>query len=128
VSEQPPAPPPVPPGWPRQVPPPGAPDWQRAAAGWLFDLCPPDYRAHPVLTRHPQALARLALLHVAAAAEGCRRALSTVRADLGPVLPPPALEEVVAALEAEQARLIAAGRAAGLVEQALLGHRYVPRL
>jgi hypothetical protein len=110
------------------VPPPGAPDWQRAAVGWLLDLCPPDYRGYPVLARHPQALARLTALHVAAATEGCRRALSTSRADLGPTLPPPALGEVLAALEAEQVRLLAAERAVGLVEQALLGFRYVPRL
>ena len=119
---------PVPPGWPRQVPPPGVPDWQRAAVGWLLDLCPADYRGYPVLARHPQALARLAALHVAAAAEGCRRGMSTARAELGPVLPPPALAEVLAALEAEQARQLAAERAVGLVEQALLGFRYVPRL
>jgi hypothetical protein len=54
--------------------------------------------------------------------------MSTARAELGPVLPPPALAEVLAALETEQARLLAAERAVGLVEQALLGFRYVPRL
>ena len=126
--EPPPGSAPVPPGWPRQVPPAGAPGWERAAVGWLLDLCPPDYRGYPVLARHPKALARLAALHVAAAAEGCRRALSTARADLGPVLPPPALAEILAALEAEQVRLLAAERAVGLVERALLGYRYVPRL
>jgi len=31
-------------------------------------------------------------------------------------------------LQVEQARLIAAGRSVGLVEQALRGQRYVPRL
>ena len=96
--------------------------------GWLLDLCPAEYRAYSVLGRHPQALARLAALHVHAAAEACRRGLATARADLGPTLPPPALDEVLEALEAEQARLIAAGRGVALVEQALSGRRFIPRL
>ena len=43
----------VPPGWPVEVRPPGAPDWERTAVAWLFDLVPPDYRAHEVLRRYP---------------------------------------------------------------------------
>ena len=50
----------VPPGWPEEVRPPGAPDWERTAVAWLFDLCPPDYRAHEVLRRYPVLLARFA--------------------------------------------------------------------
>ena len=45
----------VPPGWPEQVRPPGAPDWERTAVAWLFDLVPPDYRAHEVLRRYPDS-------------------------------------------------------------------------
>ena len=48
----------VPPGWPPGVLPPQAPEWERSAVAWLFDLCPPDYRAHEVLRRHPVVLAR----------------------------------------------------------------------
>ena len=50
----------TPPGWPAVVPPPGSPDWEQAAAEWLIDLCPPDFRGYPVLRRHPSALAWLA--------------------------------------------------------------------
>ena len=118
----------MPPGWPAAVPPPETPQWERAAVAWLLDLCPADFRAYPVLARHPQALARLTALHVQGAAEACRRGLASARAELGSTLPPPALAEVIEALEAEQARLVAAGRGVVLVEQALLGRRYIPRL
>src|SRR3712207_7595058 len=52
-----------PPGWPFQVHPPGAPGWERTAASWLLDICPPEYRSYPVLRRHDVVLARFALLH-----------------------------------------------------------------
>jgi len=108
-----------PPGWPVQVLPAGAPGWRRSAVGWLLDHCPPDYRGHPVLQRHPVALAWLAVLHLQASLQGCRQAIATVRADLGDQLPPDALSAVLEALETEQARLLATGRAAGLVERSL---------
>src|SRR3712207_8593651 len=50
----------LPPGWPAAVRPPGAPDWEHTAVAWLFDLVPPDYRAHEVLRRYPVLLARFA--------------------------------------------------------------------
>jgi hypothetical protein len=109
----------LPPGWPRGLPPAGAPDWRRAASGWLLDHCPPDYRGHPVITRHPVALARLAVLHLQGSVQACREATATARAALGDQLPPEALSALLEALEVELARLLAAGRAARLVEQAL---------
>src|SRR3954451_8857066 len=62
----------VPPGWPVEVRPPGAPDWERTAVAWLFDLVPPDYRAHEVLRRYPVLLARFAADHVSAGVGGAR--------------------------------------------------------
>lgn len=119
----------LPPGWPVAVRPPGSADWERTATAWLYDLCPPDYRAYPVLARRPEVLAWLAGRHVEASLEAARRALSQVRvrwpagsAGSGPV------EEVVEVLEQEVARLLGAGRAVTLVEAALRGERYVPRL
>ncbi len=109
----------VPPGWPAGVPAAGAPEWRRAATGWLLDHCPPDYRGHPVILRHPVALARLAVLHLTGSVQACREAIATVRADLGDRLPPQALDALLEALETELARLLAAGRSARLVEQAL---------
>lgn len=118
----------VPPGWPPQVRPPGAPHWERSAIGWMLDLCPPEYRGHAVVVRHPALLAWLAGHHVDGQLQGTRRALATARSDLGGVLPPPALREAVEAIEQEEARLVAARRALGLLGDALRGLRYVPRL
>jgi len=117
----------VPAGWPAEVRPPGAPGWERTATGWLFDLCPPDYRGHAVLTRHPAVLAWLAGHHVEGQVEATRRALATARSELAAV-PPPVLRETLDAVEAELARLVGAQRAVGLVAQALSGIRFVPRL
>ncbi len=117
----------VPAGWPEHVRPPGAPDWERTAVSWLFDLCPPDYRGYPVLSRHPAVLAWLAGHHVEGQVQAARRALATARAELTAV-PQPVLRETLAAVEAELARLVGAQRAVGLVAQALTGVRFVPRL
>jgi hypothetical protein len=73
-------------------------------------------------------MARLTAHHVEAGVQAARRALATARADLGDVLPPEAVREVLDAVEAEEARLVAARRAVSLVEDALRGRRYVPRL
>jgi hypothetical protein len=110
------------------VPPPGAPDWEQAAAAWLIDLCPADFRAYPVLRRHPVALAWMAAQHVAASREAMARSLGRARADLAEVLAPRALEEVLGTLEHEQARLMSAARGVQLIEQALRGQRFVPRM
>lgn len=118
----------LPPGWPQGVRPPGAPHWERSAINWLLDHCPPDYRAYPVFTRHPLVLALVSLQHLRAALDGCRRAQSTARADLRGAAAPEVIEEVLEALSAEEARLVAAGRAADLLLRALRGERYVPRL
>ena len=56
----------APPGWPREVRPPDAPDWERTAVNWLFDISPPEYRAHAALRRHVVVLARFAVLHIEA--------------------------------------------------------------
>ena len=118
----------VPPGWPREVRPPGAPDWERDAVAWLLDLCPADYRGHGVLRRHPVALARLAWYHVEGGRRACAAATARARAELGDALEARTVAEVLDVLEVEQARLLAAARAVDLVEAALRGRRYVPRL
>lgn len=118
----------VPPGWPDHVPPPEHHGWQRRAAAWLLDLCPPDYRAHAVLLRHELVLARLAGHHVQASLEGVAQATSTLRADLAGLVPASAVEEALTALDHERARLLRAQHGIVLVEQALTGRRFVPRL
>ena len=87
----------VPPGWPEEVRPPDTPDWERTATAWLFDLCPPDYRRHEVLLRHPVVLARFAAHHVHSGVEAARRGLATVRDELRDVADP---ETVTAAYDA----------------------------
>ena len=118
----------APAGWPAEVRPPGAPDWERTAVGWLYDLCPPDYRAYDVLKRYPVVLARFAADHVAAAQEAAKHGLATARSELRGVVPPEAVDAAVAAYEREAHRLIGVARAVELVSEALTGRRFVQRL
>jgi hypothetical protein len=118
----------LPPGWPPGVRPPGTHDWERTATAWLFDLCPPDYRAHEVLRRHPVVLARVAHHHVQGAITAARSGWSTARQELSDVAEVPAIEATIAMYEREGARLVAVARSLALVEQALRGKRYVRRL
>jgi hypothetical protein len=118
----------APPGWPREVRPPDAPDWERTAANWLLDLCPPDYRRYAGLRRHVVVLARFAVLHVEASQAACRRGLSQARADLRDVADERVVEAAVQTFQLEDARLLGVRRAVGLVEDALRGRRYVARL
>ena len=118
----------APPGWPSEVPPPDAPDWVKAAVNWLYDLCPPDYRAHEVLRRYPVVLARFAARHVASAVDAARDGLANARAELGDVVDAEVVDAAIAAYEREGRRLASAARAVALVEEALRGKRFVPRL
>ena len=122
------SPPVAPAGWPRGVRAPGVADWERTAVNWLLDVCPPEYRTHSVLRRHPVLLARFAVLHVEADQAAVERGLSEGRGVLRDLV---GEREVAAALEVwglEAARLIGVRRAVGLVEEALQGRRYVARL
>jgi hypothetical protein len=118
----------APPGWPRAVRPPGVPGWEASAAAWLLDQCPPDYRAHDVLRRHPLVLARFAAHHVEAALTGAREAYAGARRELGEQVHPEVLEAALRALESEGARLSRAVREVTLVEEALHGIRWRSRL
>jgi hypothetical protein len=110
------------------VPPPDAPGWERRATGWLFDLCPADLRAHQVLTKHPVLLAYVAVGQVDAALGAVRGAIARARADLRDDAPPEAVDALLAALQREESRLVAAARAVRLVASALRGERRRPRL
>ena len=118
----------VPPGWPQQVLPPQAPDWERSAVGWLFDLCPAEYRAHDVLRKHPVVLARFAAGHVEAAVEAARNGIRTSRAELRELVGNDVVDAAIAAYEREGRRLVQVGRQIALVDAALRGERHVPRL
>ena len=118
----------APPGWPRGVRPPGVPGWEESAVPWLLDLCPADYRAHEVLRRHPEVLARFAAHHVEAALDGARGAYAGARRELRDRVDPEVLDAALRALEAEGARLARASREVALVEEALQGTRWRRRL
>ena len=118
----------LPPGWPAEVRPPGSPEWERSAVAWLFDQCPPDYRGYDALRRHPLVLARFAAAAVDGAAVAVESGLRTIRAELAGRVAPEAVESAVATYERERQRLRAARTAVELVEQALRGKRWAPRL
>ena len=95
---------------------------------WLLDVVPPDYLLHGVLRRHPVALAALARHHLTACVEGARNGYRTARSELGPKLPPGAVEAVLTAYRSEGKRLAAAAQAADLVERAMHGEVFVRQL
>ncbi len=121
-----------PPGWPPSLPPPGTQEFAARAPGWLFELCPPRYRDHPVLRRQPRVLAWLAVRHVQAESRAVIEAIAAARAELGGTatarVDARALAQVLLALDQESTLLMADLRAARLVEQALSDVRFVPRL
>lgn len=118
----------APPGWPRQVRPPDAPLWERTAENWLLDLCPPEFRTYRVLRGDLVVLARFASLHVEACQQACDRGVSEARSALRDYAAPEVVDEAVETYHAERARLLGVRRAVGLVEEALRGRRFRPRL
>ena len=118
----------LPPGWPEPVLPPGVQEWERSAVAWLFDQCPPDYRAYDVLRRYPRVLARFAATCLDGAVMAADAGLRNARAELRDHVPPEAVEAAVAAYEREGLRLRRARTSVDLVERALRGERWVPRL
>ena len=118
----------APPGWPVEVRPPDAPDWEATASSWLLDLCPPEYRSYPALRRHAVVLARFAVLHVEAGQAAVNRGLSEARGGLREVADAMVVDAAVETFQRESARLLGVRRAAGLVEEALRGRRFVARL
>jgi len=118
----------IPPGWPAGVHPPGSEEFESTAVGWLLDVVPPDYRLHGVLRRYPIALATMARHHSKACVEGAREGYRTARTELAGVLPPHAIDTVLAAYRTEGARLAETARAVDLVERALRGEVFTPKM
>ena len=108
--------------------PPGSEDFESTAVGWLLDVVPPDYRLHGVLRRYPVALAALARYHSKACVEGARQGYRTARTELAGALPPHAIDTVLAAYRKEGARLAATAEAVDLVERALRGEVFTPKM
>lgn len=112
-----------PPGWPSAVPPAGVPGWQVAAASWLLDLCPSEFRGYPSLRRHLVLLAWLADHHVDAQLVALRQAYRTIRVDLTSRLPDGAVDLAMTDIELEGIRLRAAKRGTQLISAALADRR-----
>lgn len=111
-----------------QVPDPDDPEFVERAIGWLLDAGPGDWRLTPALRDQPVLLAFRARADVRARIEGARAAYASARAELADSIAPTDLAAFLAALEAEGARLLALEREVGLVEEALRGRRWRPRL
>ncbi len=118
----------VPTGWPAELPPPAAAEFETVAVGWLLDNAPPEFRGHAVFRRHPLALAMVVQHYAAGALAASREAYAGVRRELGEVLSPQTVTEVLTALEYEGVRLARLNRELALVTAALEGRRWVPRL
>jgi hypothetical protein len=110
------------------VHPPGSEEFESTAVGWLLDVVPPDYRLHGVLRRYPIALATMARHHSKACVEGAREGYRTARTELAGMLPPHAIDTVLAAYRKEGARLAETARAVDVVERALRGEVFTPKL
>ena len=119
---------PRPPGWPAAVRPPEAPEWEASAVAWLLDRCPPEYRGYSGLRRHPVVLARFTVLHVEAMQQASRRGVSEARTVLRDFADTEVVERAIATWQLETQRLAVLRREAGLVEEALRGRRFRPRL
>jgi hypothetical protein len=118
----------VPPGWPPGVPPAHSPGWEDRAVIWLLDHCPPDYRGYAGWRKNPIALAWLADRHIDGQVSAMRQAYREVRVQLGDHVSAQALDEIMANLEGEGLRLVAAKRSSALVLQAMQGKQFIPRL
>ncbi len=118
----------TPPGWPSDVRPPGATDWESTATAYLLDCCPPDFRRYPVLRRHPVVLARFAAHFVDGQCDAAQTAVALIRTELADWV---SSEVVTAAADAwleQGAQLQRVRRGVRLVEEALQGVSFVPKL
>jgi hypothetical protein len=118
----------APPGWPARVRPPNTPDWEATAAAFLLDCCPSDYRAYPVLRRHPVVLARFAAEFVESQVRASADGLAGVRTSLADHVPPEVVQSAAEAWAEQGARLVRLRREVGLVEEALRGKVFVRKL
>ena len=118
----------APPGWPEPVRPPGTPEWEASAAAYLFDCCPPDFRAYRVLRNHPIVLAQFARHFVEGQGQAAQDGLAAARTGLQDFVEASVLEEATQAWLEQAARLARTRRAVALVDEALRGRTFVPKM
>ena len=95
---------------------------------FLLDACPPDFRTYPLLRRHPVVLARFAGRFVEGQHHTAQQGVAEVRTSLAGRVPPEVVGAAVELWLEQAARLARTRRAVSLVEQALRGAVFVPRL
>lgn len=118
----------VPPGWPDQVRPPQVPQWEETAIAFLLDCCPADFRAYPVLRRHPVVLARFAAQFVESQLRAAQAGLGGVRTSLADQVTPEVIDSAVDAWQQQSAQLVRVRRSVALIEEALRGKVFIARL
>lgn len=118
----------APPGWPDHVRPPGIDGWQVSATEYLLDCCPADFRRYPVLRRHPLVLAQFAKVFVEGQCRSAHEGLAGVRTGLERLVEPSVIQAAGEAWLEQEARLVRTRRAVELIDQALRGRVFVPRL
>ena len=117
----------IPPGWPAGVAPSGSQEWEISAVAWLLDQAP-ELRQHERVYRHPVVLVSVVRHLFSGTVEGAREGYRTVRTELGELVPPHAIDAALAAYRTEGRRLAATEHAVDLVERALRGETFRPRL
>lgn len=114
----------APPGWPADLPPVG---FESQVSGWLLDRLPPEYRTSEV-RKHPMVLALAAHQHAVATLEGTREVYRSLRAELRDLLEQAEIDASLVALEALAAQFARTVREVELVQEALRGRVWKPRL
>jgi hypothetical protein len=114
-------------GWPAEVRPPGTEDWEMTAVAWLPEVVP-ECRKYRLVCGHPLVLASIARHLVHGQVEGARQGYRTVRTELAEWVPPHAVDAALTAYRAEGHCLVSTERAVDLVERALHGESFTPRL
>jgi len=99
---------------------PGAPQIPPRTSEALFELCPPGYRDHEVLRRHPRILARMARHHVAAELDAARAGYSDARRELRDRVPPHVVEQMLATYRAMGEEWHRAADRVARIERAIL--------
>lgn len=113
-----------PPGWPADLPSVG---FEGEVSGWLLDRLPPEYRTSQV-RRHPLVLAMAAHEHARCTLEGTREVYRGLRSALRDHIEQSEIDASLVALEGLAAQFSRTLREVELVQQALLGQVWKPRL
>ena len=116
----------LPPGWPEDLGPVGY-GFEEQVQGWLLDRLPPEYRTSG-LRHQPVILAMAAHAHARATLEGAREVYRDLRAQLRDYVEPSQIDSGLRSLEALAAQFSRTEREVGMVEQALRGHVWKPKL